>query len=143
MYIRTPVALRALAFGACFVTLSACAAQDGASQPVSSAAAYETMHHHDNAAAAQGTAEAQPVWIDVRTPDEYGAGHLEGAHNIPVEEIGSRIGALVPSKDTPVLLYCRSGRRAERARQILLGEGYTHVENRGGYADVIKQQHGQ
>lgn len=142
---QATAALRTVVFGACFVALSACAAQDGATPAASTtpAATHETMHHHDHAAAAQGTAEAQPVWIDVRTPDEYSAGHLDGAHNIPVEDIGARISALVPNRDTPVLLYCKSGRRAERARQVLLNEGYTHVENRGGYADVIEAQNGQ
>ena len=37
------------------------------------------------------------------------------------------------------MLYCKSGRRAERARQALTAEGYTHVENRGGYEDLVKQ----
>ena len=76
----------------------------------------------------------QPIWIDVRTPKEFDGGHLEGAHNVPVEQIAGQISTLVPNKDTPVMLYCRSGRRAEQARKLLLQQGYTHVENKGGYA---------
>ena len=87
--------------------------------------------------------EAQPIWIDVRTPKEFSGGHLEGAHNVPVEQIAGQISALVPNKDTPVMLYCRSGRRAEQARKLLLQQGYTHVENKGGYADLLKQQQQQ
>lgn len=86
---------------------------------------------------------AQPIWIDVRTPKEFSGGHLEGAHNVPVEQIAGQISALVPNKDTPVMLYCRSGRRAEQARKLLLQQGYTHVENKGGYADLLKQQQQQ
>ncbi len=86
---------------------------------------------------------AQPIWIDVRTPKEFDGGHLEGAHNVPVEQIAGQISTLVPNKDTPVMLYCRSGRRAEQARKLLLQQGYTHVENKGGYADLLKQQQQQ
>ena len=85
----------------------------------------------------------QSIWIDVRTPKEFDGGHLEGAHNVPVEQIAGQISALVPNKDTPVMLYCRSGRRAEQARKLLLQQGYTHVENKGGYADLLKQQQQQ
>ena len=85
----------------------------------------------------------QPIWIDVRTPKEFDGGHLEGAHNVPVEQIAGQISTLVPNKDTPVMLYCRSGRRAEQARKLLLQQGYTHVENKGGYADLLKQQQQQ
>ena len=86
---------------------------------------------------------AQPIWIDVRTPKEFDGGHLEGAHNVPVEQIAGQISTLVPNKDTPVMLYCRRGRRAEQARKLLLQQGYTHVENKGGYADLLKQQQQQ
>ena len=48
---------------------------------------------------------AQPIWIDVRTPKEFSGGHLEGVHNVPVEQIAGQISALVPNKDTPVMLY--------------------------------------
>lgn len=85
----------------------------------------------------------RPIWIDVRTPKEFDGGHLEGAHNVPVEQIAGQISTLVPNKDTPVMLYCRSGRRAEQARKLLQQQGYTHVENKGGYADLLKQQQQQ
>ena len=43
---------------------------------------------------------------------------------------------LAPDKDTPITLYCRSGRRSEAARQTLLGMGYTQVTNAGGYEEL-------
>ena len=83
-------------------------------------------------------ARQEAVWIDVRTPEEYAAGHLENAKNIPHDQIGQQIAAHVPNKNTPINLYCRSGRRAEAAKQVLESMGYTNVQNRGGY-EQLKQ----
>ena len=58
------------------------------------------------------------VIIDVRTPQEYAAGHIEGALNIPHDRIAEGIRAVKGlKKDQPVLVYCRSGRRSALARQ--------------------------
>merc|ERR1712076_195237 len=43
----------------------------------------------------------------------------------------------VPNKEDTIVIYCKSGRRASRARQILLSKGYTKVLNAGGYTDVV------
>ena len=57
-------------------------------------------------------AVSQPgVLIDVRTPEEYASGHLQGALLLPVDRIAQEIAARVPDKHTPIRLYCRSGRR--------------------------------
>lgn len=82
---------------------------------------------------------ATPVVIDVRTPEEFAAGHVEGAMNVPYEQIGGRIAALAPGKDTPVVLYCKSGRRAGIALQTLRDMGYSKVENFGGFEDARKR----
>lgn len=82
---------------------------------------------------------AAPVVIDVRTPEEFAAGHVEGAMNVPYEQIGGRIAALAPGKDTPVVLYCKSGRRAGIALQTLREMGYSKVENFGGFEDARKR----
>jgi len=82
---------------------------------------------------------AAPVVIDVRTPEEFAAGHIEGAANVPYEQIGDRIAALAPGKDTPVVLYCKSGRRAGIALQTLRDMGYSKVENYGGFDDARKR----
>ena len=76
------------------------------------------------------------VLVDVRTPAEYEAGHLPGAALAPVDRIARDIVRLAPDKDTPITLYCRSGRRSEAARQTLLGMGYTRVTNAGGYEEL-------
>jgi rhodanese-related sulfurtransferase len=62
--------------------------------------------------------------VDVRGADEFAAKHVEGAENAPVETIEDRdLGA----KDSPLVLYCSSGARSERAAATLRSKGYTHV----------------
>lgn len=76
-------------------------------------------------------ADAQALFVlDVRTPDEYAAGYVPGAVNIPHDQLASRI-AEVP-KDREVVIYCRSGRRSEIAGQILVGSGYSKLEHLQG-----------
>ena len=67
--------------------------------------------------------------VDVRTPEEFAAGHIEGAINIPIDELDARKGEL--KKDADIVLYCRSGARSERGRTLLMGAGYTKVYNLG------------
>ncbi|UOO81527.1 rhodanese-like domain-containing protein [Uruburuella testudinis] len=79
------------------------------------------------------------VWIDVRSPEEFKEGHLNGAVNIPGDQIPARIRAVSPDKSAPVNLYCRSGRRAEAVLQTLKQMGYTNVTNHGGYQDLVNK----
>ncbi|MDO4641679.1 MAG: rhodanese-like domain-containing protein [Neisseria sp.] len=85
----------------------------------------------------QAVKKAQGLWIDVRSPEEFQQGHIEGAQNIPVDRIASEISRISPDKNAPLNLYCRSGRRSEVALQTLKKLGYTHVINRGGYQDLL------
>ncbi|HOB62825.1 MAG TPA: rhodanese-like domain-containing protein [Candidatus Competibacteraceae bacterium] len=85
----------------------------------------------DNPAAA-----APPLVIDVRSADEYQQSHVRQAVNVPYDQIASRIAALAPAHDTPIALYCHSGRRAGIAEQTLHQLGYSHVENKGGLSDM-------
>lgn len=78
----------------------------------------------------------QPLIIDVRSADEYQQSHIRQAVNIPYDQIASRIAALAPAHDTPIVLYCHSGRRAGIAEQTLHQLGYSHVENKGGLSDM-------
>ena len=75
------------------------------------------------------------VILDVRTPEEYATGHYDGAVNIPLDEIEARINEFGP-KDGPIIVYCRSGRRAEEAKTKLEANGFTHVISGGGLADM-------
>jgi len=69
------------------------------------------------------------VLVDVRTPEEYRAGHKEGALNIPVDEVEQLAPQLLPDKNAVILLYCRTGKRADRAMETLRKMGYSHLEN--------------
>ncbi len=83
------------------------------------------------------TTAENAVFVDVRTPEEFSSGHVDGATNIPVDEI-ERITEEIPDKDTPIVLYCRSGGRAGRALKALTTLGYTDVVNAGGVNDAKK-----
>ena len=85
------------------------------------------------------TGKAKGVWIDVRSAEEFNAGHLQDAVNIPHDKIIEGVKALGSAKDAPINLYCRSGRRAEAALTELKNAGYTNVTNHGGYEDLVKK----
>ena len=76
------------------------------------------------------------VLIDVRSADEFASGHLQGAVNIPHDRITEGIGAVAADKSTRIILYCRSGRRAETALNVLKSAGYENVSNYGGLEDA-------
>ena len=62
--------------------------------------------------------------VDVRGPEEYAAGHIEGAVNVPIAEAATHDFG---PKDKPVVLYCMHGRRSTEAGQVLRDRGYTRV----------------
>jgi rhodanese-related sulfurtransferase len=68
--------------------------------------------------------------LDVRSPEEFREGHVPGALNVPYDQIAARI-AEVP-KDKDVVLYCRSGRRAGIAADVLAANGYTRLSHLEG-----------
>jgi len=78
-------------------------------------------------------------WIDVRTAEEFSEGHLEGAVNIPFDEIVEKIDSVASDKNAEIYLYCRSGRRASKAKLALEEAGFTHVRNIGGLEDAQKE----
>lgn len=84
-------------------------------------------------------ASAKTVIIDVRTPDEYSLGHLDGAINIDHQVIGQRIGMTGVSKEDEVILYCRSGRRSAIAADTLKGLGFKNLKDYGGMEDARRK----
>ena len=76
------------------------------------------------------------VLIDVRSAEEFASGHLQGAVNIPHDRIAEEIGAVAADKTARIILYCRSGRRAETALNALKAIGYENVSNYGGLEDA-------
>ena len=137
--------LSALVLVLSFVTLSACAA------PVAEATPAATP-----LAAAEATASAAPaqyqkitaeqakarmdsgdeiIILDVRTQEEYDAGHIAGAILIPNETIIDTKPDLLPDLDAEILVYCRSGNRSAQSAKKLLAIGYTNVYDFGGIID--------
>ena len=80
----------------------------------------------------------KPLVIDVRSKQEYNSGHYDGARNIPHDRIESNIKKLEPWKNSPIIVYCRSGGRAGTAQSILKSQGFRNVVNGGGY-EAMKQ----
>lgn len=83
---------------------------------------------------------AQSLWIDVRTAEEFKAGHIAGAINIPYDDIEQKITAVTTDKATDIQLYCRSGRRSGIALDTLRGMGYSKVTNAGAYEQLKQKQ---
>jgi len=85
------------------------------------------------------TLASEPLWIDVRSAQEYSEGHVEQAVNIPYDEIAGGIAALSTNKDAAIYVYCRSGRRSGIAQTTLEEIGYTQVINIGGLDDALNK----
>ena len=75
------------------------------------------------------------IILDVRTQEEYAAGHIPGAICVPNETIGSESPTELPEKDQLILVYCRSGRRSRQAAEKLANLGYTNIKEFGGIID--------
>lgn len=69
------------------------------------------------------------VVLDVRTPKEYYAGHLENARLIPVQQLSQRISEIEELKNKEFLVYCRSGNRSTVASEILKENGFKKLYN--------------
>ena len=74
--------------------------------------------------------ENNAVIIDVRTGGEFASGYIDGAINIPLDNISSINGSV--DKDTVIILYCASGMRSTEAAKTLVDLGYTNVYNLDG-----------
>ena len=68
--------------------------------------------------------------VDVRSQAEFASGHLPGAINAPVSELGAHVKKF-GAKDQPVIVYCASGTRSAMARSVLKGQGFAQVFNLG------------
>ncbi|RIJ78762.1 rhodanese-like domain-containing protein [Nakamurella silvestris] len=119
----------ALALALC---LSACAA--GVSAPVLSPGSVTSAA--PSAPTTEETSTVSRTVVDVRTPEEYTAGHLDGAVNISLAatDFRQRIDAL--PKDGNYMVYCRTGVRSAEATSIMKSAGFTDVTDGGAMQDA-------
>ena len=104
-----------------------------------SAATKTGLPDRDPALAHRLVEEEGALLLDVRTPDEFAAGHIEGARNIPHDQLRSRLDEVRTLVDgnlsAPIVVYCRSGRRSGMAKETLLSADFEQVTNLGGMND--------
>ncbi|WP_300177119.1 rhodanese-like domain-containing protein [uncultured Aliivibrio sp.] len=82
--------------------------------------------------------EQGALLIDVRTPGEFNQGHLKDAANLPLNTVDTAFANI--DKDTPIVVYCRSGNRSGKAMSYLQQEGFTQVHNGGGLDEMLLSQ---
>jgi rhodanese-related sulfurtransferase len=70
--------------------------------------------------------------VDVRTADEFAAGHLRDAKNIPLADLSARIGELDKAKTKAVVVVCQSGARSDKAARQLAAAGFDEVVSLDG-----------
>ncbi|WP_336248592.1 rhodanese-like domain-containing protein [Stomatohabitans albus] len=74
--------------------------------------------------------------IDVRTPEEFSEGHLDGAINLDVSAFSFADEIAKLNKDDTYTVYCRSGNRSAQAVKQMNQAGFTHVVDAGGYDEA-------
>ncbi|MDC4233870.1 rhodanese-like domain-containing protein [Actinomyces sp. B33] len=133
MTARRHVLLASAAIGAFALApaLSACSDSAKNAQPAASDAS-------STAASSQEGSTHVGTLIDVRTPEEFAEGHLKEARNIDFSapDFAEKIGEL--DKNAEYTLYCRSGRRAGEALDMMKAAGFTKVTNAGGLEEAAK-----
>lgn len=86
-------------------------------------------------------ANAPPVLVDVREDREWEAGHIPGAIHLGKGVIERDIEGAIPSKDTPIVLYCGGGYRSLLAGDALQQMGYTNVASMAGGWRAYREAH--
>lgn len=96
------------------------------------ASAEETPHATDKISQADlikriDSKDPSLIVLDVRTPEEYAAGHVPGAVNIPYTHLPARISELTGAGEKDIVVYCVTGVRAERAASRFRENGYRRL----------------
>ena len=77
--------------------------------------------------------------VDVRSPEEFANGHIEGSINLPIDRIFSSIHKITLDLEAKIVVYCASGMRSSTARKALIKMGYVNVINGGGVNGVAEK----
>jgi phage shock protein E len=83
-----------------------------------------------NSRDARESVQAGALLVDVRSPAEFAGGHIEGAINVPLQGLATRLEQF-GEKQRPIILYCASGVRSSSAAGVLRRAGYAKVDNLG------------
>ncbi len=121
---RTLPMLLLLSFALTDCAASATLSETNTYRQITMSEAVELMEKEENA-----------LILDVRTQQEYAAGHIPGAIVIPNETIGTEEIAQLPDKEQLIMVYCRSGNRSKQASEKLAKLGYTNIVEFGGIID--------
>jgi phage shock protein E len=70
---------------------------------------------------------ANIILLDVRTPQEYSKGKISGSINLPVDQVASKIGQVIPDHEKKIYVYCLSGSRSSVAVETMIRLGYKNV----------------
>lgn len=81
-----------------------------------------------------------PLILDVRSQQEYQQSHIKGAINISYDLLETKIELLKDYKNKPIVVYCRTGRRAQVAYQILQKEGFKQLVDLQGHMTLWQQR---
>jgi rhodanese-related sulfurtransferase len=100
----------------------------GQPQPIGAADLAERIH-----------AGSAPLILDVRTREEYAAGHIPSAVNIPHGELSGRLPELGADKADEVVVLCRGGTRAAFAEDVLARAGYTNLRDLEGHMQAWQE----
>lgn len=76
-------------------------------------------------------------FVDVRTEMEFRMKHLEGAVNIPLDQIDYSLEKITAFGDSPVVVYCRSGNRSFQAAYFLRQHGFKNIHDGGAIDDLL------
>lgn len=89
-----------------------------------------------NAPSSPGPNTAGPLLVDVRTPEEFAMGAVDGAINLPLDDLFYETPDLGPA-DREIVVYCASGARSAYAERMLQDKGYTNVRNGGSLMEML------
>lgn len=78
------------------------------------------------------------ILLDVRTQAEFNEKHLDNSILIPHDQLREKAPALLPDKNAPIVVFCRSGRRSAIAKGTLESLGYTSVTDLGAFENAAK-----
>ena len=82
--------------------------------------------------------DKQAILVDVRSPQEYKEGHLDGSINYPLYDLERNAEKLLKNKENTIIIYCQSGSRSQRALKLLKEQGYSNLFQIEGGLDNMK-----